>query len=798
MMFQRLITAVSLVCFFTLTVSAEFYPERMYKERKKVLLDNGWKFYKGTPSGDPSTASFSDASWQTVNIPHSASYDEPTFDAELNHYKGIVWYRKTFSIPDAPHTGKLILEFEGAMQSADVWLNGQKVGAHYTSGYTWFPVDISGKTIAGNNVLAIKLDNTYKTDIPPGNVGNPAVYSSFPDYHLFSGLYRDVWLICTDKISIPPYGQRITPTEMSAASAKVRIKTVVQNSDAAAKEVVLRYVITDSSNTTVLSEEVTADIPAGQSYTFDKTSGPIQTPKLWSTASPYLYKVYTRVLVNGAAVDDYVERFGIRWCEYSLTEGFKLNGVKTLLQASCLHQSFAWIENALPNSRFFEEVKLIKDMGSNMIRCAHFPRDPSFYNACDELGILSYVEVPTWGVNTPSYPPIFWARLDTCVREMIEVGYNHPSILMWGLFNEPAAETGDDFLGGITRLNNTAHALDSTRLTVMANTTNQTIARIPDIMGVNYWADVATKNPDKIRINTEYHEGWIDYCSRCDARETEYANTRWDKWVAVRDLKDENGSNSYIGGSMWSFNDYSSVLINQEKPMGVVDFYRIPKQVFYLFRKNWTGKAEDNPVAGVTGTRISLEPDLTALTSDSCDISRVIAAIRNDNGQLAGAVVDVTFQVTGPANVFGPTTLSTKCGKIAIVVKSTNTPGTIKIKALAANFAPDSITITSAPRDTTPLPFIAPVIMKKAVFGNREIQCIQHDNALYLMFPAKPAERLEFALYNLQGRRVACPVSLKDRAATIVTSRLNTGYYCLHVKTINGHMVKQYSFIQIR
>ncbi|MBN2036021.1 MAG: hypothetical protein JW768_04700 [Chitinispirillaceae bacterium] len=798
MAFQRAMTVAFLVCFFSTVVRAEFYPERIYKERQKVLLNSGWKFYKGTPSGDPSAASFDDASWQTVNVPHSASYDEPTFESELNHYIGIAWYRKTFQIPQAPHAGKLVIEFEGAMQCADVWINGQKAGAHYASGYTWFPIDISGKTVSGDNVLAVKLDNTYKTDVPPGNVGNPANFNTFPDYHLFSGLYRDVWLVCTDQIHIPLYGQRITTPEVSASSATVRVKTIVMNGSAASKEVTLSYVITDSSNAVVLSEALTATVAAGQSHTFDKTSGPVANPTLWSVASPYLYKIYTRVLVDGVPVDDFVERFGFRWCEYSLTEGFKLNGVAMRLTASNLHQTFAWIENALPNSRYSEEVKLVKEMGSNMIRCAHYPRDPSFYHACDELGMLSYIEVPTWGVNTASYPPLFWTRLDTCIREMIEVGYNHPSIIMWGLFNEPASETGDDFLGGITRLNNTAHALDSTRLTIMANTTNQTIALIPDILGVNYWASVAQAHPEKIRLNTEYHEGWIDFCSRCDAREAEYATTRWNKWVEIRDLKDGNGNFSYIGGSMWSFNDYSSVLINQEKPMGAVDHYRIPKQVYYLFRKNWTGTAEDNPVTGVTGTRISLEPDLTTLISDSCDISRIIAAVRNDNGQLANAAVDVTFQVTGPANVFGPTTLQTKCGKIAIVVKSTNTPGTITVKALAANLAADSITLVSAARDTSPLPFIAPVIMPGIGFGVRHAYVTQRNNRLTLHFPVKPAEALDIALYNLQGKRIACPLQQQEKTVTLSTETLTAGYYCLQVKKQGGEVLRRHAFMHFK
>ncbi|MBN1129985.1 MAG: beta galactosidase jelly roll domain-containing protein [Chitinispirillaceae bacterium] len=793
---------MGILCFFALTVSAEFYPERIYKERKKVLFNHGWKFYRGNPSGTPSAVAFNDASWQTVNVPHSASYDQPGFSSELNHYHGDVWYRKTFDRPSAPHSGKLFIEFEGAMQAADVWLNGQKLGAHHVSGYTWFSFDMTAANATGN-VIAVKLNNEYTQEIPPGNVGqrDPMNIETFPDFHIFSGLYRDVWLVSTDKIYIPLYGQQISTPTVSTSNATVRIKTVVKNEDASPKSVTLSFVITDSSNTHVTGGTLSAAIPAGQSFTFDTQSETINNPKLWSPASPYLYKVFTRILVDDVPVDDFVERFGIRSIDYSLTEGFKLNGTPTYLKAVCVHQTFAWVQNAIPNSRAFEEVKLIKDMGANMIRSAHYPRNPAFYKACDELGILLYVEVPTWGVKTASYPAIFWSRLDTCAHAMITVGYNHPSIIMWGLFNEPSSlGSTDEFNVGITRLNNTVHLLDSTRKTVMANTGDLSFTPIPDIVGVNYWISVAQAHPTRIRINTEYHPGWFDgyTCARCETREPEFAEQRWGFWLEVRDAKDPNGNNTYIGGSMWSFNDYSSMFITQEKPMGAVDFYRIPKQAYYLFRKNWTGVAEDNPSAGVTATRLSLEPDLTRLIADSCDISRVIIATRNASGALSNAPATVSVDITGPATTFDPTTLTTKCGKIAFVLKSTNTPGTIRIIARAAGLTPDTAFIESAARDTTPLPFIAGIVNRKSVFFKGDARIRKHGDILSIVLPASGHAKTTVALYTLQGKQIARTVVSPSGTALFTTRQLKPGYYCLKISDENGSFSKKYPLLHLR
>ena len=166
---MRILPVGVFIILMSIGIQAEFYPERTYIERKKTSLNSGWKFFKGTPpdAGDPSTAAYDDSRWVTVNVPHSASYDAPTGEAETNHYKGDCWYRLHFTVPQSKHTGKYFLEFEGAMQVADVWLNDTKVGRHDNSGYTWFSFDITDKGLstAGENVLVVRLNNVYNAAI---------------------------------------------------------------------------------------------------------------------------------------------------------------------------------------------------------------------------------------------------------------------------------------------------------------------------------------------------------------------------------------------------------------------------------------------------------------------------------------------------------------------------------------------------------------------------------------------------------------------------------------------------------
>ena len=264
-----------------LAAHANFYPERVYKERSKIKLNGGWTFYSemrgNAPApGNPYEVGYSDNSWSKVSIPGSASYDAPTKAEEDKTVSstGICWYRKTFTIPaTAQHTGKLFLQFDGAMQTATVWLNGNLLGVHDNSGYTGFQFDITNQAVPGNNVLVVKLNNDYSRAIPPGNAGD----NTGPDFYLFSGLYRNVWLVCTDKCHIPINGQQISvvrkdPAMTTAFKAYIRIKTPVKNEYATAKNVVIQYCIAyGDADRGFLVDSSVGSVDAGQTAVFDKT-----------------------------------------------------------------------------------------------------------------------------------------------------------------------------------------------------------------------------------------------------------------------------------------------------------------------------------------------------------------------------------------------------------------------------------------------------------------------------------------------------------------------------------------------
>jgi len=792
--------------FFLSSASAsDFQPERIYKVRKKISLDQGWKFINDITSTDPMAPSFNDASWATVNVPHCAKYAAPTSDAEratmprAGGWTGVSWYRKTFTLPATGPAAKIFVEFEGAMSSADVYVNGTQAGSHMSGGFTGFWFDISSlvdKT--GPNVLAVRLDCNYRYDVPPGKLDT--VGNEYPDYQLYSGMHRDVWLVCADNVYIPLYGQKINTPAAASSRSTVRIRTTVNNDSGAAVTATVRCVVADKNGAIIAAKNGTTSINAYSSNLFDMTIDSITGVTPWTPETPELYRVFTKVIVSGAAVDDNAERFGFRVLDWKANDGFYLNGKRCELQGVNMHNEFAWVGHALPNSRYFQEVKLVKDMGANAIRCAHYPRDPSFYNACDELGVLCEPELPTWGGQTTSYPAAFWDRLSQAAQEMVTVGYNHPSIILWGIFNEPPLSPS--FVNKFKTLHGVIKALDSSRFTSNINNkwyppSSDPQNGVTDIHGLNYSIPSASTT---IKVyNSEYAEGWIRWCNRGDTiddtvnnhlyGENQFSDLRWSGNPANSEIgwTQIAQSSAIAGGHMWVFVDYWSANEGLSHPMGVLDHYRIPKKVYYTFQKNWTSASDDYPTTGLTAAKIRLDADVTSLVADSTDLSRIIASVRDNTGKCVWAAHNVTFQVFGPCNVFDDIgkPITTIAGKIGIILKSTNSPGAITVIASADNLASDTLHLTSSLRDDSPLPFIwseSGVIGNAPALPQGHISIVQTGERLQITAPLKNGETINVGLRTLQGRAVNCALKGKGPVFVVQPSPAARGIYIVRVK----------------
>ncbi len=274
-----------------------------------------WKFSKAIRR-KRSRHGLRHSKWETVSVPHSASYDAPTVAGELAAYGNVkapnvnYWYRKSFTCP--VNARKVFIYFGAIMQSATVYVNGSQMGQHISSGYTGFFFDISNSVIRGSkNILAVKANINNDQNIPPGCF-NADGSGNGPDFNLYSGMYRDVTILFKDSCYIPITGQRINVIG-SAASPVVHAYTSVCNDAKSAKNVMVALTLYDSKGSSAATKTTTMSVPAGGASNFDLTTNAVSNPALWSPSSPTLYTLHTLVSADGRVVDSTVENVGLRF-----------------------------------------------------------------------------------------------------------------------------------------------------------------------------------------------------------------------------------------------------------------------------------------------------------------------------------------------------------------------------------------------------------------------------------------------------------------------------------------------------
>ncbi len=352
--------------------------------RQSINFNREWKFQLGDVPGAEATT-FDDAKWDDANLPHSFSM--PYFAAD-RFYTGYGWYRKHFSAPQAWSGRRVNLEFDGVFQVAEVFVNGQRVGEHQ-GGYTGFTFDITDALKTGDNVVAVRVNNIWDPRLAP-RAGE----------HTFSGgIYRDARMVVTAPVHVSWYGTFVTTPQVSKESGTVNVKTEVINDSAAAKLVTVKTSVLDATGRTVAQMKSTQMLAAGVTNVFDQTSAPVPNPKLWSPEQPNLYSVKTLVLDGNRPVDDYTSPLGFRWFKFTADQGFFLNGEHYYFKGANVHQDHAGWGDAVADSGFFRDVKLVKDAGFDFIRGSHYPHAPAFAAACDQIGILFWSENCFWGTT---------------------------------------------------------------------------------------------------------------------------------------------------------------------------------------------------------------------------------------------------------------------------------------------------------------------------------------------------------------------------------------------------------------
>lgn len=400
--------------------------------RTVYSMNPAWRMYKGHLEG-AEQPDFNDKEWNLVSLPDGIEY-VPSEASGCVNYQGEVWYRKHFT-PEETWKGKqLFLHFEAIMGKAKVWINGTLVNEHYGG---FLPV-IANVTEYINykedNVIAVWADNSNDPSYPPGKP------QDMLDFTYSGGIYRDCWMIVHNNVFItdPNYeneiaggGLFVSFGHISQSQAEIRLDAHVRNSSNTYFSGKIEYQLFDKDNRRICQASKAFSVSKGKARNTSLTIK-VEKPELWEPDSPYLYQLHVLLKdKSGHIVDGYRRRIGIRSIEFKGKDGFWLNGKPypyPLIGAN-RHQDFAIIGNALSNSLHWRDAKKLRDAGLRVIRNAHYPQDPAFMDACDELGLFVIVNTPGWQFWNKE--PIFAQRVYSDIRNMVRLDRNHPSVWMW-------------------------------------------------------------------------------------------------------------------------------------------------------------------------------------------------------------------------------------------------------------------------------------------------------------------------------------------------------------------------------
>lgn len=394
-----------------------------------AALDTGWRFLRAD-APDAATPQFNDRAWESVTLPHTARIEALVAGKEAPQWQGLCWYRKQFAVPAAASNQVAILRFEGAINTAEIWVNGQSAGK-FMGGYLPYVMNVTALLQPGAiNTVAVRLDNRDNLITGPKPLADL-------DFNLYGGLYRGASLTFKDTLHITDPilanetasgGVFVTFPAVSKDAATVRVQTHLRNAGQAPRAFTLRTTLLDTDGKAVATlTTAPAPLAANSAQKFTQEFQ-IPQPRLWSPATPHLYRVYSEVLAAGRVVDEQQTRIGIRHLEITRA-GFRINGEKLFLRGANRHQEYPYIGNALSDAAQYRDARKIKEAGFDYIRLSHYPQSPAFLDACDELGLVVMNCLMGWQYfgKDPAFAEL---KYQEC-RQLIRRDRNHPSVILW-------------------------------------------------------------------------------------------------------------------------------------------------------------------------------------------------------------------------------------------------------------------------------------------------------------------------------------------------------------------------------
>ena len=528
---------------------------------------------------------------QTVTLPHTWNALDGQ-DGGNDYYRGTCCYTRQLSRPETNPGDEVWLEFLGAAHTCEVMLNGEKICRH-EGGYSTFRVKL--ENLKQDNTLVVSLDNA----------DNDRVYPQKADFTFYGGLYRGVNLIVVPASHFAlgycgTPGIKVTPVvNLEEKNAVVTVETWQ----------------TEADSVTMEAAGQTVTVPSVEGYA--KAAFYIEHVHLWDGIDdPYLYTA-TATLPSGDRVS---ARFGCRKFEIDPQKGFLLNGRSYPLRGGSRHQDCKGVGNALTMEHHRRDMEIIREMGCNTLRLAHYQHAQEFYDLCDEYGMVVWAEIPYITMHMTN------GRANTLsqMEELVVQNYNHPSIAVWGLSNEitAASAVNEELLENHRALNDLCHKLDSTRPTTMANVfmleIDSPILEIPDVNSYNlYFGWYLGELEQNDEFFDEYHAKYPDRCIGF----SEYGADANPQYQSANPEKGDYSESyqavyhEHILGMIeqrpwlwathiWNIFDFAADGRDEggkhgENQKGLVTFDRqTKKDAFYLYKAHWNKKEPFVHIAG--------------------------------------------------------------------------------------------------------------------------------------------------------------------------------------------------------
>ena len=576
---------------------------------EKLSLDRGWRFHEGDipfpeikghgnsynnakagKAWGAAAPEFDDSSWRILDLPHDWAVEQPfAKNANLSQgyrARGFGWYRRSFKLDPADRGKALELQFDGIATHCTVWLNGTIVHRNWC-GYTGFQIDLTPFAQFGDhpNTLAIRVDATAMEGW----------------WYEGAGIYRHTWLVKQDPLHLQTDGVFANPVRKSTGDWELPVEATLANSGSVDTTAEILAVLLDPAGKPIAQARGSAQVPyLGTAVA--KLTIPVSQPRLWSVASPTLYTVRTSVLRDGQTVDVLETCCGFRTIRFDADRGFFLNDVPLKLKGTCNHQDHAGVGVAVPDALWEFRIRRLKAMGSNAYRCAHNPPAKEFLAACDRLGMLVMDENRNFNVSPEATGQLEW---------MVRRDRNHPSIILWSVFNEETTQGTEMGYQMVRRMVASVKRLDSTRPVTAAMSGGHkapiNVSQAVDVVGFNYNQNVydefhkahpnlpITSSEDTssfmTRDNyvTDHSKNLID---SYDNQRAPWGLTHRYAWRCIAERP------FVAGGFVWTGFDYRGEPTPQEWPsagsyFGIMDLCGFPKAAFYLHRAHWV---DDQPV----------------------------------------------------------------------------------------------------------------------------------------------------------------------------------------------------------